>query len=597
MWRRLFQDPLSELPLPASRRGSRAVPAAAGPRRRPGVEGWGTGWLILLGLAALALLLHMGRAHAAPPGDGAAEVLEALAETAPATWQVHWLTADSRVLARLQTPTERLWGTDAGLWSAPADEEPELVSGSAGLPGGPVLALCSEDGGGVFASLQGEGVWRRDAGGLWGRVDAVQEATVTALLRHGDLLLVGTPRHLVAYGPGVAPGDSDGALPEEGAAFGARRVLWKGRPITALGPDPRHAGRALVGAGPYGLYRLRPANGGRARLLGGEYVRGLVWEGRDLIVDTPTRRCRLPRGRASRRRCAPLPDSAFAPLPGALPSPHVTALAVHQGQLWAGTFDAGLTRLGEHGWERVPGSDEDRVLRFANGLEPDGRGGLWLASPNGAARLGPEGRWRRYGSSDGLPSEHVNAVLHLRDATWLATSKGAVRLDDGGVASFGTADGLPGRIVYSLAAWGGAVVAGTDRGVGVLQEGRWRRFSHEDGSLSDNWVNALCATPDALFVGTYDAGIDRITAGQSAQTEPAGALWINPSGLHAPAPGWLLAATLGDGLHARHPDGRWSRLAPPQTLPSQDVTAARVYRGSLWVATRRGVAVLTPTRP
>ncbi len=371
-------------------------------------------------------------------------------------------------------------------------------------------------------------------------------------------------------------------------------MLWKDRPISALAPLPRSRGRVLVGAGPYGLYRLRISTGGRARLLRGHYVRALAWRGRDLLLDTPTRRCVLAKGSARRRRCRPLPDEAFAPLPGELPSPHVTALTVHDGSLWLGTFDAGLARLGPAGWERIAGSAQDRVLRFVNGLVPDPAGGLWLAGPNGAARLSSGGTWTRYGKLQGLPSDHVNAVLPLGAATWLATSRGVARVEAGEVAHFGPADGLPGRIVYSLASWRGGVVAGTDRGVGVLSGGRWRRFSHEDGSLSDNWVNAVCATSEGLFVGTYDAGVDRIEPSGQAHTEPAGPLWINPSGLHSPAPGWTLAATLGDGLRARRPDGTWVRLAPASVLPSQDVTAARVHAGALWVATRRGVALLAP---
>jgi len=96
------------------------------------------------------------------------------------------------------------------------------------------------------------------------------------------------------------------------------------------------------------------------------------------------------------------------------------------GTLWAGT-NTGICRYD---------ADSDRfTLERTTGdwivdLRADADGALWFAtSRSGLLRRSPDGSWRSFTVSDGLPSNYVNALLSSPQGLFVGTQTGLVRLE------------------------------------------------------------------------------------------------------------------------------------------------------------------------
>ncbi len=272
---------------------------------------------------------------------------------------------------------------------------------------------------------------------------------------------------------------------------------------------------------------------------------------------------------------------------GALPSQHVTALAVHAERLVVGTFDRGLFTLDAAGEpHEIVGAPRhvNALLSTRAGLFIGTTRGLFVASALGGS---PPAR-----VALDIPDPHVNGMAEGRDGTvWLATSSGlvGVRIGDGSPRVLGVRDGLPSPLVYAVTeAADGALWVGTAHGVARLRKGEATViFGVENGKLPHDWITALLADGNGVFAGTYNAGVVRLDPDGSAHAESRfrGA-WINPNGL-ARLPGSLgvVASTLGGGLVARDPS-----QASGTPLPDDDVTAAVIFEGAMWIGTRAGIA-------
>jgi hypothetical protein len=111
----------------------------------------------------------------------------------------------------------------------------------------------------------------------------------------------------------------------------------------------------------------------------------------------------------------------------------------------------------------------------------------------------------------------------------------------------------------------------------------WQRFSVATGHLTDDWVMALAADGDAMWIGSYKGGVVRIVGDEATR---AGDGWVNPGGL----------VVDGDRVLVSTQDGLWTlrgdRMTRTAGLPGRDVTATARLGDTLWVATRRGLAEL-----
>jgi len=139
-----------------------------------------------------------------------------------------------------------------------------------------------------------------------------------------------------------------------------------------------------------------------------------------------------------------------------------------QGILWIGTDNGGLNRFDPSGssFERFPAGEAGALggARIRS-IEPDGGGGIWIASETGLDHLDPRTRAvRHYGKREGLQRAHVESILRDDDGSlWLTTYSGISRFD--------------------------------------VRAGRFRNYAVEDGDIMFDW-NAHYRTADGrLFFG------------------------------------------------------------------------------------------------
>jgi hypothetical protein len=409
--------------------------------------------------------------------------------------------------------------------------------------------------------------------------------------------------------------------------------------VRAISAEP--GGALLLGSFGQGLGRLAPGAHARARFTttSGRFIGALGGDA--------TRRCGGGKqGAFVFRSGAALSTARTLRLGPALRHNDLSALARVGTKLYIGSFDGGLSVLDAGRAKAIAGVDA-RVDALAVQRRRGKARWLWIGTMRGLYRLDLESSaLRRFGSADGLPHEHVHALVALHNGSVVAgTGRGLAIISGKGadrVQAINVKHGLPVASVWALAEsrdrYGRALWVGTSKGLYRWSLGRWQpltRLSVASGHLTDDWITALAVDGDLLYAGTYNAGVVRLEAAKAtakataqpakATAQPAkatakattkprvsrrkrlrpryssaklGAGWINFAGLRVvkrDGRSWLLAATMS-GLHVTaldvaEPSVRLKALARPAGL-GRDVTAVLPTRrgASLWVASRRGLA-------
>ncbi|MBL8112522.1 MAG: hypothetical protein JNK60_06530, partial [Acidobacteria bacterium] len=276
----------------------------------------------------------------------------------------------------------------------------------------------------------------------------------------------------------------------------------------------------------------------------------------------------------------------FTKPPASLPLPHVNALAISGDTLWAGFFEGGLASAPLNGGDLrlspIPGD----ALFGVNALLPAGDA-LYVASLRGAFRVDggkpvalegagaafslallPSGLAVGYGQGVALPGPRLLSAFH----------------------------GLPGNQAYALAPDGDALWVGTPSGLGRLEGSKvTQRTTTGDGVLPHPWVTALVTVPGGVLVGTYGGGVARVTlsAGRLASTRLSGGdgLKVNAGAMLLDVEGRLWVGTEGQGLFRADRSLRdLTHVDLP--LPSPSVYALAVHDSRLFIGTSEGLVSL-----
>jgi ligand-binding sensor domain-containing protein len=265
-------------------------------------------------------------------------------------------------------------------------------------------------------------------------------------------------------------------------------------------------------------------------------------------------------------------------------------LVASDGRLWVGYFDRGLDILSANGG--AVQHIEDEHIFCVNRIVEDARhGAVAVATANGLVLFGHDGRQKQVlGREAGLIADHVTDVALYGNGLALATPAGITFLDDSGAHSIYAFQGLVNNHVYALGADGDQLVAGTLGGLSLLQGGSVRRNLNTGSSgLKHNWITALAAVGNDWLVGTYGAGVMRLSAvGVVTPTEAThvGTV-VNPTAMVADGR-LVLVGTLGDGLLVSDGSGmRWRTITAG--LPSLNVTALAIHEGVVYVGTENGL--------
>ena len=116
----------------------------------------------------------------------------------------------------------------------------------------------------------------------------------------------------------------------------------------------------------------------------------------------------------------------------------------------------------------------------------------------------PRFRFENFTTANGLPNNHVFAVLVDGDRIWAGTDNGLALYENGKWKTYTTADGLAHRAVLSLALdkRTGDVWAGTMGGLSRISGGRIDSFTQLNSGLSNDVVYGISIEGENVWIAT-----------------------------------------------------------------------------------------------
>jgi len=216
----------------------------------------------------------------------------------------------------------------------------------------------------------------------------------------------------------------------------------------------------------------------------------------------------------------------------------------------------------------------------------------------------PRFRFENFTTANGLPDNHVFAVLVDGDRIWAGTENGLGLYEKGKWKTYSTADGLAHRAVLSLALdkRTGDVWAGTMAGLSRISGGRIDSYTQLNSGLSNDVVYGVSIEGDNVWVATAAGGCRLNTStGQwtlyNERNTPMMEIWTY--GVHA-TPTKVYYAVWGSGvLEFDQKTQRWDKYDDPdgenelvlykdQGLIHEIVTSVSYVDNVLWAATYFG---------
>jgi ligand-binding sensor domain-containing protein len=271
---------------------------------------------------------------------------------------------------------------------------------------------------------------------------------------------------------------------------------------------------------------------------------------------------------------------------------NIAALRIDStGRLWIGYFDRGLQIMTASG-ERGEVLEDDHLFCVNRIAHNPVRGVSAVATANGLVMFDTSTSHRRViGQAEGLIANQVSDVVLRPDGSAIAaTPAGVSFIDATGISSIYAFQGLVNNHVYALASDGARTLAGTLGGLSILDGAIVRAsYTTSNSSLKQNWITAIAPLDKDFLVGTYGAGVLRLTHQGTWETfdDLRGDLEINNNAMAA-TPSAVYAGTLDRGLAVYHiGSGRWTFFTAG--LPSRKVTAVDAARGMLYIGTDNGL--------
>ncbi|MDP5291635.1 two-component regulator propeller domain-containing protein [Oceanimonas sp. CHS3-5] len=277
--------------------------------------------------------------------------------------------------------------------------------------------------------------------------------------------------------------------------------------------------------------------------------------------------------------------------------PVLALLQTRKGQLLVGS-GRGLYGSDEHGGfaqlhPQLAGEAISSLLQ-------DSAGDLWIGTTDrGLVRLGSYGL-ERMGMAQGLPDNRVLSLLQdTEDNIWVGTNGGLLRLRDAPFTSFTQEQGLSGNYVRTvLADDKGRIWVGTSNGLSLINASGVRPLPVKlpDGKAPS--ILSLARQGNTLWLGTYTHGLVGLKPGR----EPV--IIDRKQGLSAdevrailPARDGSLWVGTASGLSRLH-QGRVTTYGKQDGLPGEFVMALhQANNGDIWVGTGVGAAIIRQGNP
>ncbi len=293
-----------------------------------------------------------------------------------------------------------------------------------------------------------------------------------------------------------------------------------------------------------------------------------------------------------------------------LPENIVTAaLTDEQGRLWLSTASGVVVRYDEAIQGFVAYRDRGSSFGRPRGMAGDGKGGIWIASQLGLARLDVAAQsWRH---EAGIPAGEAGSVMIDRSGrVWAGTVAGLMRRpgDDRPFEPVATPAEMEGDMVSALFEDGGGTIwFGTRRGrVGRIKADGDRATLEPSLPPSGHRVTAFAELrPGMLWIGEYGGGIRELRGGSGAvrrfSHDPADSNSLGDNsvtGFLIDRSGLVWVSSL-HGIHRHIPSNqRIMTVIPhgPDGLLGPDVrSVAATADGKVWLGFRaEGLALMDP---
>lgn len=343
---------------------------------------------------------------------------------------VHQLDDNTYLTAMLQDRHGNLWlGTESQGVLRLGSKGLERMPPGLNLPAGRVLTFFEDAEGSIWVGANG-GMFRvrETLFSSYTRTDGLSGDYIrTALEDHKGRLWIGSVQ-------GLDRMEADGRVVHVPLGRTAQRA---GR-VSVLSLMLASDGAIWVGTFADGVIRVDPSGSlqyfDQVQRLSSGNVRALVQTADGVVwVGTQGGLLRIRDGQVSR------PDIA------GLPQELITAMGLHQGQLWVGSTE-GVRIVGRHRVERVP-LTELGGARSVFGLQPVG-GVMWICTDRGLYRW-RDGALAHVGLEHGLPVDTVFQLVPDRIGNvWISSNRGVLRTDM--VSLNDVADGRLRRIEVDL---------------------------------------------------------------------------------------------------------------------------------------------------
>jgi len=271
-------------------------------------------------------------------------------------------------------------------------------------------------------------------------------------------------------------------------------------------------------------------------------------------------------------------------------SEETTALTTDRdGNLWAGTSNAGLFRIAGNqvsSFDSSMGLADNRVLS----LYEDREGSLWAGTASGLERF-RDTSIEAFTARDNLPSDQADNVIEARDGSIyvFCAAGGLARIYKGAVTAFTKKDGLPNAYANGLFEdKDGTIWLGTNGRLTSFRDGRFT--IHADPRIDGRFISAIAEDEEGLILTTSDSVALRYRDGKAVpltfhgRTTPLSTPGNYTFTIRRGPDGTLWFGT-ARGLY------RFAKGQPPENARQKQITfpVTTLFddgRGSLWMGGR-----------